>query len=93
MQICLVQRHSVATKHPKNIFQSCELNEISVSAKIAHTAPDGKKYQTLFYNLDAIISVGYWVISVQATHFRIFTKSLNNLRSNKQNPSYYSMKQ
>ena len=41
---------SVATKHLKNIFQSGELNEISVSAKIAHTAPDGKKYQTLFYN-------------------------------------------
>jgi hypothetical protein len=63
---------SVATKHLKNIFQSGELNEISVSAKIAHTAPDGKKYQTLFYNLDAIISVGYRVNSTQATHFRIW---------------------
>jgi len=63
---------SVATKHLKNIFQSGELNEISVSAKIAHTAPDGKKYLTLFYNLDAIISVGYRVNSTQATHFRIW---------------------
>jgi hypothetical protein len=37
---------SVVTKHLKNIFQSAELNENSVSAKIAHTASDGKKYQT-----------------------------------------------
>jgi hypothetical protein len=63
---------TVITKHLKNIFQSNELNEISVSAKIAHTAPDGKTYQTQFYNLDAIISVGYRVNSTQATHFRIW---------------------
>lgn len=63
---------SVVTKHLKNIFQSEELKEISVSAKIAHTASDGKSYQTQFYNLDAIISVGYRVNSTQATHFRIW---------------------
>ena len=63
---------SVITKHLKNIFQSGELNEISVSAKIAHTAADGKSYQTTFYNLDAIISVGYRVNSSQATAFRIW---------------------
>jgi hypothetical protein len=63
---------SVVTKHLKNIFQSNELKEISVSAKIAHTASDGKKYQTQFYSLDAIISVGYRVNSTQATHFRIW---------------------
>jgi len=63
---------SVVTKHLKNIFQNGELKEISVSAKIAHTAPDGKRYQTQFYNLDAIISVGYRVNSTQATHFRIW---------------------
>ncbi len=63
---------SVITKHLKNIFETFELNENSVCAKFAHTAPDGKNYQTKFYNLDAIISVGYRVNSVQATHFRIW---------------------
>lgn len=63
---------SVVTKHLKNIFQTHELNEDSVCAKIAHTADDGKTYKTKFYNLDAIISVGYRVNSAQATHFRIW---------------------
>lgn len=63
---------SVITKHLKNIFQSGELEELSVCAKIAHTADDGKKYDTQFYNLDAIISVGYRVNSAQATRFRIW---------------------
>lgn len=63
---------SVITKHLKNIFESNELAEISVCAKIAHTAADGKSYQTTFYNLDAIISVGYRVNSTQATAFRIW---------------------
>jgi hypothetical protein len=67
---------SVVTKHLKNIFQSGELDEISVSAKIAHTASDGKSYLTQFYNLDAIISVGYRVNSIQATHFRIWATAL-----------------
>ena len=61
---------SVVTKHLKNIFESEELKEKSVSAKFAHTASDGKKYKTKFYNLDAILSVGYRVNSVQATQFR-----------------------
>jgi hypothetical protein len=63
---------TVITKHLKNIFQSGELEENSVCAKIAHTANDGKKYDTQFYNLDAIISVGYRVNSAQATRFRIW---------------------
>lgn len=68
---------SVITKHLKNIFESSELEENSVCAKIAHTADDGKSYKTKFYNLDAIISVGYRVNSRQATHFRIWaTQSL-----------------
>ena len=54
--LCGVDR-SVITKHLKNIFESAELNEDSVCAKFAHTASDGKNYQTKFYNLDAIISV------------------------------------
>ncbi len=61
---------SVITKHLKNVFETQELNEISVCAKIAHTAEDGKTYQTNFYHLDAIISVGYRVNSAKATKFR-----------------------
>ena len=68
---------TVITKHLKNIFDSAELEENSVCAKIAHTAKDGKSYQTKFYNLDVIISVGYRVNSKQATQFRIWaTKTL-----------------
>jgi len=63
---------TVVTKHLKNIFDTQELAENSVSAKIAHTAEDGKTYQTKYYNLDAIISVGYRVNSVKATKFRIW---------------------
>jgi hypothetical protein len=67
---------SVVTKHLKNIFQTFELQEDSVCAKIAHTATDRKIYQTKFYNLDAILSVGYRVSSIQATHFRIWANSV-----------------
>jgi hypothetical protein len=71
-----VQRPAV-TKHLKNIFESGELNEISVSSIMELTADDNKKYQTKFYNLDAIISVGYRVNSAKATQFRIWaTKTL-----------------
>ncbi|WP_297579654.1 virulence RhuM family protein [uncultured Helicobacter sp.] len=61
---------SVITKHIKNIFEEGELVENSVCAKIAHTANDGKTYETLYYNLDMIISVGYRVNSKRATQFR-----------------------
>lgn len=67
---------SVITKHLKNTFDSNELNEISVSAKFAHTASDGKIYDTKFYNLDAIISVGYRVNSKRATEFRIWATNV-----------------
>lgn len=68
---------SVVTKHIKNVFETNELIEDSVSAKFAHTAEDGKTYKTNFYNLDAIIAVGYRVNSKQATQFRIWaTKTL-----------------
>lgn len=66
-----VQRPAV-TKHLKNIFESGELKEDSVSSILEHTAADGKKYPTQFYNLDAIISVGYRVNSAKATAFRIW---------------------
>jgi len=70
-----VQRPAI-TKHLKNIFESGELIENSVSSKMELTADDGKVYKTKFYNLDAIISVGYRVNSLQATHFRIWATSL-----------------
>lgn len=63
---------SVVTKHLKNIFKDRELQENSVCANFARTASDNKTYQTKFYNLDAIISVGYRVNSVRATHFRVW---------------------
>lgn len=56
--------------HLKNIFKSGELEEGSVTEKISATAADGKMYMTNFYNLDAIISVGYRVNSIRATQFR-----------------------
>lgn len=56
--------------HLKNIFKSGELVENSVTEEISATAADGKNYKTRFYNLDAIISVGYRVNSVRATQFR-----------------------
>lgn len=61
---------SVITKHLKNVFESGELKAERVCAKFAHTAEDGKTYNTMFYNLDAIISVGYRVNSIRATQFR-----------------------
>ena len=57
-------------KHIKNIFESGELDEKSVYSKMEYTAADGKNYQTGYYNLDAIISVGYRVNSRKATRFR-----------------------
>jgi len=61
---------TVVTKHLKNIFVDQELNEDSVCAKFAHTAEDGKTYQTTFYSLEAIIAVGYRVNSERGTQFR-----------------------
>lgn len=58
------------TKHLSNIFKSGELDEISVCSKMERTASDGKVYMTQFYNLDAILSVGYRVNSKYATLFR-----------------------
>lgn len=60
------------TKHLNNIFRSGELNQKSVSSILEHTASDGKIYKTGFYDLDAIISIGYRVNSKRATQFRIW---------------------
>jgi len=58
------------SEHLKNIFASGELDQESVIRKFRTTATDGKNYNTQFYNLDAIISVGYRVNSKRATQFR-----------------------
>jgi hypothetical protein len=64
------------SKHLANIFESGELVESSVVSILETTAADGKKYKTKFYNLDAIISVGYRVNSSKATQFRIWATQL-----------------
>jgi len=70
-----IDRSGIA-RHIKNIFADGELDEDSVCAIFAHTANDGKNYQTQFYNLDMIISVGYRVNSVQAIDFRRWATSV-----------------
>ncbi|MFG4004263.1 virulence RhuM family protein [Flavobacterium aquidurense] len=75
-QLFGIESHTI-TYHLGKIFQSNELDKDSVTRKIRATALDGKNYNTLFYNLDAIIAVGYRVNSSQATQFRIWaTKTL-----------------
>jgi len=66
-----IQRPAI-TKHLNNIFRTGELKEKSVCSILEHTAADGKKYKTAFYNLDAVISVGYRVNSKRATQFRVW---------------------
>jgi hypothetical protein len=63
---------STISEHIKNIFEEGELTESSVVRKFRTTASDGKDYDTNFYNLDVIISVGYRVKSPQGTQFRIW---------------------
>ena len=64
------------SKHLKNIFSSGELYEPAVYSILEYTANDGKNYKTGFYNLDAILSVGYRVNSKNATAFRIWANSV-----------------
>jgi hypothetical protein len=64
------------SKHLKNIFESGELDENSVVSILETTASDGKNYQVKYFNLDAIISVGYRVNSTQATQFRIWATKI-----------------
>ncbi len=58
--------------HLNNIFKENELNKDSVVKDFLTTANDGKKYNVLHYNLDAIIAVGYRINSKKATEFRIW---------------------
>ncbi len=70
-----VQKAAIS-KHLKNIFDSGELKKEAVVSKMETTAADGKKYPTMYYNLDAIIAVGYRVNSKKATMFRIWANGI-----------------
>lgn len=72
-----VQRPAI-TKHLGNVFKTGELVEAAVCSILEHTAGDGKTYEAKYYNLDAVIAVGYRVNSFQATQFRIW--ATNTLR-------------
>lgn len=74
-QLFHVSSQNVAL-HLKSIFKSGELNKNSVCKESLHTGKDGKQYLTQFYNLDAIIAVGYRVNSKKATQFRIWATSV-----------------
>lgn len=63
---------STITEHLQNIYETQELDEKAVCRKFRHTAADGKNYETQYYNLDAVIAVGYRVNSHRATQFRIW---------------------
>ena len=64
------------SKHLKNIFDEGELAESSVISKMETTASDGKVYNTQYYSLDAVISVGYRVNSLRATQVRQWTTNI-----------------
>jgi len=73
------RERSVITKHIRNVFKDGELKPESVRAKFAHTAKDGKCYHVDYFNLDAILSVGYRVNSKRGTQFRIWaTRTLRD---------------
>ena len=69
-------KRQAITKHLKNIFKTNELDENSVCSILERAAADGKKYKTKFFNLDAVICVGYRVNSQQATQFRIWATNV-----------------
>ena len=78
------------SKHLKNIFESGELAADSVISILETTAADGKTYKTKYFNLDAIIAVGYRVNSYQATQFRIWaTRTLKEFIPVAQRPVRY----
>lgn len=72
MSVLFNKARTTITEHILNIFKEGELNELSVCRNFRHTADDGKIYDTKYYNLDVIISVGYMVKSQQGTQFRIW---------------------
>lgn len=78
MGLLFQKSKSTISEHISNIFKEGELNQESVVRNFRTTAADGKSYDTNFYNLDVIISVGYRVKSLRGTQFRQWaTKRLN----------------
>ena len=67
---------SVITKHINNVLRTEKLDRKAVCAKFAHTAADGKTYQTNYFNLDMIIAVGYRVNAKRGTQFRIWATTV-----------------
>ena len=67
---------STISRHIRNLFNEGELDKNSVVAKFATTAADGKTYQVDYFNLDAIISIGYRVKSKRGVQFRIWATSI-----------------
>jgi hypothetical protein len=95
---------SVISRHLKNIFTEEELDRNSVVAKNATTANDGKTYEVEYFNLDAVISVGYRVNSKRGTQFRIWANkvlkdylvkgyAINEQRLKEQTEQFNSLKQ
>jgi prophage maintenance system killer protein len=95
---------SVISRHLKNIFTEEELDRSSVVAKNATTANDGKTYEVEYFNLDAVISVGYRVNSKRGTQFRIWANkvlkdylvkgyAINEQRLKEQTEQFNSLKQ
>lgn len=72
MQELFGRAKSTISEHISNVFEEGELEKSSVVREFRTTASDGKRYNTSFYNLDVIISVGYRVKSAQGTQFRIW---------------------
>jgi hypothetical protein len=72
LSVLFDKARTTITEHIQNIFKEGELNEKSVCRNFRHTANDSKKYDTKYYNLDVIISVGYRVKSLRGTQFRIW---------------------
>jgi hypothetical protein len=68
------------TMHIKNILEDGELQEVSVCKDFLHTAADGKNYNTKYYNLDMIISLGYRINSKIATQFRQWATAYQQIR-------------
>jgi hypothetical protein len=78
---------SVVTKHIRNVLRTQELPADLVCANFAHTAEDGKVYQTNYYSLDMVISVGYRVNSRRGTEFRIWASKVLREHISKATPS------
>ena len=87
MSLLFGRDQSVIARHIGNIFKEGELDRISVHAKNAYTAADGKTYQVSFYNLDVVISVGYRVKSIQGTRFRQWARHSASNAASSRRPS------